>query len=99
MQEQKFQELETRASETGVTDQIKKLEARARVHQEIEAMKAEGKAFELSTEEESMLKEFRVFRLRMKKDGEVFTWQTRKPDGVQVVSESTPVLTHPAHGS
>jgi hypothetical protein len=95
MQENKFQELETRASEVGVTDQIKKLEARALVHQEIEAMKAEGKAFELSAEEEAMLKEFRVFKLRMKKDGEVFTWQTRKPDGVQIVPESTPVLTHP----
>jgi len=99
MQEQKFEELENRASETEGVDQIRKLEARARVHQEIEAMKSEGKAFELSAEEELMLKEFRVFKLRMKKDGEVFTWQSRKPDGVHIVSESTPVLTHPGQGT
>lgn len=68
------------ASLSAELDAIKKLEARARVHQEIEAMKAEGKAFELTDEEERMLISFRRFKVRMRKDGEVFTWQTRKPE-------------------
>lgn len=94
MQEQKFEELENRASLSAELDQIKKLETRSRVHQEIESMKAEGKAFELSSEEEEMLRSFRRFKLRMRKDGEVFTWQTRKPEGVQIVEETANII-HP----
>jgi hypothetical protein len=95
MQEQKFDELEHRASNAGQLDEIKKLEARVRVHQEIELMKAEGKALELSDEEERMLHSFRRFKLRMRKHGEVFTWQTRKPEGVQIVEETAEIL-HPS---
>ncbi len=40
----------------------KKLEARARVHQTIHRMKAEGKAFKLSAGEEVMLHSFVSFR-------------------------------------
>ncbi len=95
MQEQKFDELEHRASNVGQLDEIRNLEARARVHQEIELMKAEGKALELSDEEERMLHSFRRFKLRMRKHGEVFTWQTRKPEGVQIVEETANIL-HPS---
>lgn len=70
------------------------LEARARVAKEIEAMKAEGKALELSEEEEQMLKSFRRFKLRMRKNGEVFKWQTRLPEGVQI-AEETGIVIHP----
>lgn len=94
MQEQKFSELETRASHSDSLDIIKQLEARQRVAHEIEAMKAEGKAFELSAEEEKLLLAFRRFKLRMRKDGEVFTWQTRRPDGVQIVEETAEIV-HP----
>jgi len=55
MTEQKFEELENRAAQApAMLDEIRKLEARARVHHEIEAMKAEGKALELSEEERQM---------------------------------------------
>lgn len=92
MQEQKYNELETRASETAELDAIKKLEARARIHQEIELMKEEGKALVLTDEEERMLRAFRRFKLRMRKQGEVFTWQTRMPEGVQIVEETANVV-------
>jgi len=95
MQLEKFDELENRASRIGELDAIKMLEARARVHQEIQSMKAEGKALELSDEEERMLHSFRRFKLRMRKHGEVFTWQTRKPEGVQLVEETAEIL-HPS---
>ncbi len=95
MERAKFEELEDRASNIGQLDAIKMLEARARVHQEIESMKAEGKALELSDEEERMLHSFRRFKLRMRKHGEVFTWQTRKPEGVQLVKETANIL-HPS---
>lgn len=95
MQEQSFRELEDRASVVGRMDAIRKLEARARVHQEIELMKAEGGAFVLTAEEEKMLLSFRRFKLRMRKDGEVFTWQTRRPEGVQIVDETAEII-HPS---
>jgi hypothetical protein len=91
---QKYTELENRASESDALDAFKKLEARARVHDVIQQMKAEGSAHELSAEEEAMLLSFRRFRLRMRKTCEVFTWQTRKPEGVEVVQETASVL-HP----
>ncbi len=98
MQDYKYNELENRASrleEAELTDQTKKLEARARIHAEIEQMRAEGKALTLSDEEFTMLEAFRRFKLRMRKDGETFTWQTRKPDGVQIV-ENTAEIVHPS---
>ena len=95
MQEQKFEELENRASHIGEADAMRKLEARARVAREIELMKAEGKAMELTSEEEEMLRSFRRFRLRMTKVAETFTWQTRKPEGVQIAEETAQII-HPS---
>lgn len=95
MQEMKYDELERRASVTSESDLIRKMEARSRVHHEIELMKEEGKALVLSEEEENMLRSFRRFKLRMRKDGEVFTWQTRRPDGV-VVADETAEIIHPS---
>ena len=94
MQEQKYQELEDRASQAAELDAFKKLEARARVAQEIEAMKAEGKALVLSDEEIELLRSFRRFKLRMTKAAETFSWQTRRPDGIEVVSETAQII-HP----
>ena len=90
MQEQKFEVLEDTAVENlerrslsaAMKDAVRKLEARAIVHETVERMKADGEAFELTEEEEKLLVAFRRFKLRMRKDGEVFTWQTRKPEGV-----------------
>lgn len=79
MESEKFHELESRASHTEELDQVKKLEARSRVADVIERMKAEGKAMELSAEEEEMLWAFRKFKLSMTKDGASFSWQTRRP--------------------
>lgn len=97
MQEQKYRELEDRASDSGELDAIRRLEAKVRVHQEIELMKAEGKALELTAEEEEMLRSFRRFKLRITKNGEVFSWQTTKPEGVQIVEETANIL-HPSEG-
>ena len=114
MQEQKYEELETRAALSAepeekellrklslleslgkaLTLSDEELSLRQRIHEEIEGMRAEGKALTLSDEEFSMLESFRRFKLRMRKDGEVFTWQTRKPEGVQLVEETANIL-HP----
>lgn len=98
MQEQKYEELENRASHSQEADAIKKLEARSRIHREIELMKEEGKALVLTAEEEDMLRTFRRFKLRMRKDGEVFTWQTRRPEGVQIVEETAEII-HPSENA
>ena len=94
MQEIKYEELEQRAIPAGISDAIRKLEARQIIHQQIEQMRSEGKALTLSDEEFSLLESFRRFKLRMRKDGEVFTWQTRRPEGVQLVEETANIL-HP----
>lgn len=95
MQERKFEELEDRATDHSLkADTFQQLEARSRVHREIEAMKAEGKAFELTEEEESMLLSFRRFKLRMRKRVETFTWQTRVGDNVELACE-TGLIVHP----
>ncbi|HXI92979.1 MAG TPA: hypothetical protein VNO24_23485 [Blastocatellia bacterium] len=95
MQMEKYEELENRASLSSELDVIKKHEARARIHQEIERMRQSGEALTLTDEEIRLLESFRRFKLRMRKDGEVFTWQTRRPEGVQVVQETANIL-HPS---
>jgi len=95
MQEMKYNELEARASLTAELDSVKKLEARSRVRDVIDQMRASGEALTLSDEEERMLWAFRRFKLRMKKNGEVFTWQTAKPEGVQNVQETAEII-HPS---
>src|SRR5580704_11457051 len=92
MEQSKFDELEHRAASSAEMDEIKKFETHARVRSVIEEMKAEGKALELSEEEERMLHAFRRFKLRMRKDGDVFTWQTRKPEGLQLAAETAEIL-------
>ena len=95
MQEQNYEELDTRTSDlmkAERADLVKKLEARSLIHAEIEKMRSEGKALTLSDEEFSLLESFRRFKLRMRKDGEVFTWQTRKPEGVQIVEETAEII-------
>lgn len=102
MQEQKYNELEervTRLAEDAVpadmtNAMLRKLETRHQIHQEIEAMRAEGKALTLADEEIDLLVAFRRFKLRMRRDGETFTWQTRKPEGV-VIAEDTAEIVHP----
>ena len=92
MQEMQYRELEQRAIPAGISDQIKKLEARAVIHQQIEEMRAEGKALTLSDEEFSLIESFRRFKLRMRKNGEVFTWQTRIPEGVQLAEDTAEII-------
>lgn len=98
MNQESFEELETRATqmlEDKIPDILRKLDAESVIHAEIEKMRAEGKALTLSDEEFSMLESFRRFKLRMRRNGEVFTWQTRKPDGV-VLAETTVEIVHPS---
>ena len=95
MNSEKYTQLENRAAETSALDEIERLQARVRVNDVIQQMKAEGSAHELSAEEEAMLLSFRRFKLRMRKDGEVFTWQTRRPSDIEIVEETGLVL-HPS---
>lgn len=95
MNSESFEELQNRAAPMSGLDHVKNLEARVRVDDIIKQMKSEGKAMELSAEEESMLWAFRRFKLRMRKDGGIFSWQTRKPEGVQLVQDTAEIL-HPS---
>jgi len=97
MESRKFDELESRSAalqEAEMRDALRKAQASATIHGVLAEMKREGKAFELTEEEELMLVSFRRFKLRMKKDGEVFTWQTRRGEGVQLATD-TALMSHP----
>jgi hypothetical protein len=102
MNDQKYNELEERVSllsEEAIPEGtpnaiLRKLEQRSRIHQEIEAMKAEGKALTLTDEEIEMLASFRRFKLRIRKSAETFTWLTHRPEGVQII-EDTAEIVHP----
>jgi hypothetical protein len=100
MQEHKYEELAERSSRS-LSDELiaqaktmSALEARRHINEQIAAMKAEGKAYELSDEEEQMILAFRRFKLRIRHHGEVFKWQTRKPEGVQIVEDTAEII-HP----
>jgi Zn-dependent oligopeptidase len=95
MQEPRFNELESRAAQSNLKDFVNKLETETRVHDVIEEMKAEDKILTLSEEEETMLRSFRRFKLRMRKNGEVFTWQTTILQGV-TLHEETGLILHPS---
>lgn len=78
MQEEKYDELRNRS-----TDMLEHLFGQERaiaqqaVRSEMDKMVKSGEALRLSDEEERLLKAFRRFKGRMKKNGEVFKWQTR----------------------
>ena len=96
MQEQKYEELETRASaefESKLAKLEQKLQARRVVELEIEAMKAEGKAHEISDEEIRMIRSLRRFKATCK-PGDVFRWQTRPVEGV-TIHEDTSLIRDP----
>ena len=95
MQERKYNELEERASNVGMLDEIKNLEARTRIHQEIEKMRVEGSALALNDEEINMLYAFRRFRLRQKARVEHFSWRTERQDGIQIAKD-TAEIAHPS---
>lgn len=87
MNEMRYTELEERASASALRDEFLKLEARGRVHAEIERMKDEGKALVLTDEEERMLRSFRRFQCGCK-PGAVFKWQTRPVEVVEIITDT-----------
>jgi hypothetical protein len=95
MQEHRYDELENRASLAEHFDEVRTLETRTRVKDEIQRMRESGEALTLTDEEERMLWSFRRFKLRMRKNGEVFKWQTAKPEGV-VLTEDTVLIVDPS---
>jgi hypothetical protein len=100
MQSEKFNELEDRsvremacaARAAELMDIVRQLEVRTTVCDQIEAMKAEGKALELSDEEIKLLKAFRRFKLRMRRDQEIFQWIADRPAGVEVAAETAEII-------
>lgn len=50
------------------------------VAKHVEQMTRDGKIFRLTEEEVRMVRSFRKFKALIKRDGDVFKWQTRRPD-------------------
>lgn len=86
MQEQSLRELETKLAQP--LDDTSEDVTRRRARKQIAEMIQNEEVLVLTDEEERMIREFRRFKLRMRKNGEVFTWQTSKPAGIVVSSET-----------
>jgi hypothetical protein len=54
------------------------MSARRAVENELEEMKGSGRILLMSDEEERLIRSFRRFKGQLKRDGEVFKWQTRR---------------------
>ena len=101
MQEQTIREPSSRSltelaeiEEIAERDLIKKLEAQVIVDRNIATLKEQGKVISLSDEEFDLLESFRRFKLRLRKNGDVFKWQTTKPEGIVITKETAEVI-HP----
>lgn len=85
MKSEKFPELEERSAadmlqRAKLMDAMKRIEAHSIVSDVIAAMKEEGKAMELSDEEELLLQSFRRFKSIIKAKA-IFKWQTTPIEG------------------
>jgi len=87
MQEQSYGELSDRAVEKAMGRVLSKC-AETAVRGELEAMRIEDKILLISDEEERMIRSFRRFKIRMRKNGEVFKWQTVVEPGVLIPEET-----------
>jgi hypothetical protein len=96
MNSERFEEFENRLAlpldDATRRDEVRRAELRSLAQDIIGEMKSEGKAMELTEEEERMLWSFRRFKLRMWKNGEVFRWQTSKPEGLVVAAETAQII-------
>jgi hypothetical protein len=96
MEGTKFEQLESNLSaeiERRATTLERKLEAQILAAREVERMKAEGEAHEISDEEVRMIRALRRFKARCKPGG-VFKWQTRPIEGV-TIHEDTSLIQDP----
>ena len=54
------------------------LSARRAIETELEQMKGSGRILLMSDEEERLIRSFRRFKGQLKRDGDVFKWQSRR---------------------
>ncbi len=96
MQEHTYEELNQRAKDmlTREAEALFAGRAEVAVRGELEAMRIEDKVLLMSDEEERMIRSFRRFKSRMRKDGEVFKWQTAREPGV-LISQETGLVADP----
>ena len=95
MNSEKFPELESRAS-TSLVDKFSAMKEHAEhvIAEKVQQMKDEGKAHELTDDEESMLLSYKRFYAKSK-PGSIFQWRTpRIQQGIVVPPEGS-LLTHP----
>lgn len=100
MQEMKYNELTDRAADSALAnaermDFVRQMEVRSHILGEVQRMRDSGEALTLTDEEMKLLSSFRRFKLRMRKDGEIFTWQSRRPEGVQLAVQTAQII-HPS---
>ena len=95
MNTEKFPELESAASENLASKfQAMKEHAEHIIHEQARQMIAEEKAFELSEDEERMLKAYRAFKNRMT-PGAVFSWESPAVENCIVIPESPSLIIDP----
>jgi|SRR6185503_16503563 len=69
--------------------ELTRREAEKVVADQLNNMTKDGRAVLMSDEEDRMIRAFRRFKANVRKDGEVFKWQTTKPlTGVAIETET-----------
>jgi len=95
MNSEKFPELESRSS-TALADRFSAMKEHAEhfIHQKVQEMKDEGKAHELTDDEEAMLLSYKRFYAKSK-PGSVFQWRTPRVQQGIVLPPEPSLLVHP----
>ena len=100
MNDASFNSLSNRSLADALTDEAVPLiktfpiGCKERSTRETKQMTEDGEALILSDEEIAVVRSFRRFKTMMRKDGEVFKWQTRRESGV-VLAEETALIYQP----
>lgn len=89
MNSETFNRLQTEAA----ADMFAKAEnAERSVSRKLNEMVERDEVLIMTDEEERMVRSFRRFKLRMRKDGEVFKWQTARDPGVVAATDTALIL-------
>lgn len=93
MNAETFHELE-RESISDLAQQELRDRAQRVIQKRLDKMTESQQVLILTDEEDRMIRSFRRFKTNLRKDGEVFKWQTAREVGV-VLAEDTALIHHP----
>lgn len=100
MDERGYQQLQDSAAENKLLRELHKKQeaAKAAIAEELVKMEQAQRVLRLTDDEMAMLRSYRRFLTQVRKDGQVFRWQVRKPEPGQILkaqNEIGSLIKHP----